>query len=151
MIGDACELPSADILTSDGRHFKHQLMDPAHPNNFTGYHAANAYTWLLEGDGTGTCNSNPSSGKNIGCDSILFVLFVSCQKMVGPCSNSWIGPSRYFNLGATAPEGSLRLMDWRVYTMAAVIYYDRTGELVEDLTEDFKRTQVHLAGLTLYI
>ena len=42
-------------------------------------------------------------------------------------------------------------MDWRVYTMAAVIYYDRTGELVEDLTEDFKHTQVHLVGLTLYI
>jgi len=56
--------------------------------------------------------------------------------------NFWRNRNRYFNLGPTAALGSLRLMDWRVYSMAAVVFYDRTGKLVEDLTEDFKHTQV---------
>ena len=40
-------------------------MDPAHPKNATGFQNLKAYTWLLEGAGTGTCGSG-SAGVNIG-------------------------------------------------------------------------------------
>ena len=46
----------------------------------------------------------------------------------------------YFRLGAERPVSAARMTDLRIYSMAAVKYYDRTGRLAEDLVEDFKET-----------
>ena len=115
-VGDGVVLPPSNMLTDDGKFFKIAATDPAAPQNMTGLSNGAAFTWLLEGDNDPGCQA---TGK-------FFT--------VG-----------YFGIGATAPAG-MKMYDLRVFAIAAVKYYDRTGALVEDLTDDFKLTQESTIG-----
>jgi hypothetical protein len=119
VFGHGVSLPSADMLTADGRRFAIMAPDPAAPMNMTGFANGKAFTWLLEGDSTAQCDATGQApdGVNVG----------------------------YFGLGRSNPNG-LKMYDLRVFSMAAVKYYDCTGQLVEELTDDFKETQESTVG-----
>jgi hypothetical protein len=46
------------------------MVDPAAPENVTGYQNLAAYTWLLASDSTGQCSPNPTDGRNVSSQEI---------------------------------------------------------------------------------
>jgi hypothetical protein len=86
------------------------VLDPNDSRNTTGLSVSQAVSWLLTALSTG--QSLGTAGWTVG----------------------------YFRLGKTAPVSAWKMYDLRIYSMAAVKYYDRTGQLVDDLVEDFKET-----------
>jgi hypothetical protein len=110
LLGDMVELPPAVLITPDGRRFLGNVLDPNDSRNTTGLSVSQAVSWLLTALSTG--QSLGTAGWTVG----------------------------YFRLGKTAPVSAWKMYDLRIYSMAAVKYYDRTGQLVDDLVEDFKET-----------
>jgi hypothetical protein len=112
-LGEMVELPPAVLITADGRRFLGNVVDPKDSRNTTGVLIPEAMSWLLTASSTG-------------------------QPAQGPVTPGWnVG---YFRLGKTAPVSAWKMYDLRMYSMAAVKYYDRSGTLVDNLVEDFLET-----------
>ena len=82
-------------------------------------------------------NLNATTGNFSGEAKASFSFLLSAlesHKLVG--DRAWtVG---YYHLGQSRPAGAMKMTDLRVFSGAAVFYYNSTGHLVEDLREDFK-------------
>eukprot|EP01052_Picozoa_sp_SAG31_P008021 SAG31_NODE_395_length_16265_cov_4.941420_3_plen_913_part_00 len=104
--------PPADALTNDSSKILLQGVDPLPPFNYTGFNTP-SFNWML------------SAAESYRSD-------------VHDPQNGWtVG---YYHLGASRSPGSMSMPDLRVYSMAAVAYYDSVGTLVEELHDDFAFT-----------
>ena len=82
-------------------------------------------------------NLNVTTGNYSGEAKASFSFLLSAleSRKLGPGRGWTVG---YYHLGPSRPAGAMKMTDLRVFSGAAVFYYDSKGQLVEDLREDFK-------------
>ena len=105
--------PAAGMMTPDQKLFMIQPIDPAAPENFTGYNGP-SMNWCISGSSSG------------------------CPNQVRANQTGWtVG---YYHLGATRQSGAMQMFDLRGFSAAGLLYYDKTGTLIEDNTQDYLLT-----------
>ena len=113
-LGPGVSVPPSDSLTADGSQI------------------------LLQGvTSKSSTPTKPGHFSGYNTPSFNWMLSAARSTRVSPDLGWTVG---YYSLGEGRTPGSLSMPDLRCYSMAATVYYDSNGTLVEDLEADLKTT-----------